>query len=224
LTVRDGEFVCLIGPSGCGKSTLLSLLAGYAVPSSGSILVDGTAVRGPSPQRVMVFQSPSLFPWCTVAENISFGMTLRASRHRYPDATKRVDDLVSLVGLDGFSKHYPFELSGGMRQRVEIARALAVDPAILLMDEPFGALDALTRLSLQRETLRIWENTKKTILFVTHDIIEAVMLADTVVVFSNRPARIKEVVRINVRRPRHRDGADVSAIARRIAELLEVTL
>lgn len=224
LNIRDGEFVCLIGPSGCGKSTLLSLVAGYAKSTRGTISVDGHTVEGPSPERVMVFQAPSLFPWYSVRRNIAFGMTLQANRGRYPNAPARVDDLLQLVGLQGFADHYPFELSGGMRQRVEIARALAVDPAILLMDEPFGALDALTRLALQREMLRIWESTRKTILFVTHDIMEAVMLADRVVVFSPRPARIKEVVSIDLARPRHRDSADAARMAHRIANLLGVTL
>lgn len=224
LEIRDGEFVCLIGPSGCGKGTLISLIAGYLEPTSGSIRVDGSTVSGPGPERVMVFQTPSLFPWCSVTENIAFGMKLGTNQARYPDVTGKVKELTKLVGLEGFEKHYPYELSGGMRQRVEIARALAVDPAILLMDEPFGALDALTRLTLQRETLRIWESTRKTIMFVTHDILEAVILADKIIVFSERPARIKEIFQITLGRPRRRDGADVAQIARDIADLLGVTL
>lgn len=224
LSIRDGEFICLIGPSGCGKSTLISLLAGYVKPTTGTVSVDGHVVEGPSPERVMVFQAPSLFPWYSVKDNIAFGMTLKANRGRYPDVGSRVNELIRLVGLQGFADAYPFELSGGMRQRVEIARALAVDPAILLMDEPFGALDALTRLSLQREMLRIWESTRKTILFVTHDIMEAVILADRVVVFSPRPAVIKEVVSIGLARPRHRDSRDAVLLAQHIAELLEVAL
>ncbi len=224
LNIRDGEFVCLIGPSGCGKSTLISLVAGYAKSTRGTIFVDGHAVEEPSPERVMVFQAPSLFPWYSVKQNVAFGMTLRANRSRYRDVSGRVAELLQLVGLQGFADHYPFELSGGMRQRVEIARALAVDPAILLMDEPFGALDALTRLALQREMLRIWETTRKTIMFVTHDIMEAVMLADRVVVFSARPAKIREVVSIDLARPRHRDGAEAARMARHIAGLLGVTL
>jgi NitT/TauT family transport system ATP-binding protein len=224
LTIDPGEFVCLIGPSGCGKSTLLSLLAGYMAPTSGRLGVAGRAIAGPSPERVMVFQSPTLFPWRSVEQNIAFGLTLRSNRPRFPDPGAVVADLIRLVGLEGFAKHYPFELSGGMRQRVEIARALAVNPDMLLMDEPFGALDALTRLTLQRETLRIWEETRKTVLFVTHDISEAVILADRVVVFTHRPARVREIVTIDLPRPRHRDSADVAAFTRRIAELLEVTL
>lgn len=224
LDIRDGEFVCLIGPSGCGKSTLISLIAGYVKPTAGSIAVDGHTVDGPSPERVLVFQTPSLFPWYSVKKNIAFGMTLKANQARYRNVASRVDELIELVGLQGFGDAYPFELSGGMRQRVEIARALAVDPAILLMDEPFGALDALTRLSLQREMLRIWESTQKTILFVTHDIMEAVMLADRVVVFSPRPAEVKEIVSVEISRPRHRTSPEAVGLAQHIAELLGVPL
>lgn len=224
LSIEKGEFTCLIGPSGCGKSTLLSLLAGYIQPLTGTVKVGGAPVSGPGPDRVMVFQSPTLFPWFTVAENIAYGMKLRANRQRFPNANDRVTDLTQLVGLSGFEQHHSFELSGGMRQRVEIARALAVDPDILLMDEPFGALDALTRMSLQRETLKIWEQTKKNIIFVTHDIIESIILADKVVVFSSRPANVKEIVEIDLPRPRHRDSNEVSAIASHIATLLDVTL
>lgn len=224
LDVRAGEFVCLIGPSGCGKSSLVTLLAGYGKPTAGTLSVDGIKVEGPAPDRVMVFQQPSLFPWYTVRANIAFGMKLNANRGRFSDPSARADELIQLVGLDGFGDHLPNELSGGMRQRVEIARALAVDPAILLMDEPFGALDALTRLTLQREMLRIWQATNKTVLFVTHDIVEAVLLADSIVVFSPRPATIKERVKIDLPRPRHRDSAEVGRIARHIADLLEVSL
>lgn len=224
LHIKEGEFVSLIGPSGCGKSTLLSLLAGYNEPTDGLLKVNSHEVSGPGPDRVMVFQSPTLFPWYSVRENIAYGMNLKSNRGRFPDVDLRVSQLINLVGLTGFDKHYPFELSGGMRQRVEIARALAVDPDILLMDEPFGALDALTRIALQRETLKIWEETQKTILFVTHDMIEAVILSDRVVVFSNRPARVQEIINIDLPRPRHRDSKEVIEIARKIATLLDVKL
>ncbi|WP_340149041.1 ABC transporter ATP-binding protein [uncultured Sneathiella sp.] len=224
LHIKEGEFVSLIGPSGCGKSTLLSLLAGYNEPTDGLLKVNSHDVSGPGPDRVMVFQSPTLFPWYSVRENIAYGMNLESNRGRFPDVDLRVSQLINLVGLTGFDKHYPFELSGGMRQRVEIARALAVDPDILLMDEPFGALDALTRIALQRETLKIWEETQKTILFVTHDMIEAVILSDRVVVFSNRPASVQEIIDIDLPRPRHRDSKEVIEIARKIATLLDVKL
>jgi ABC-type nitrate/sulfonate/bicarbonate transport system ATPase subunit len=224
LTSGKGEFVCLIGPSGCGKSTLLSLLAGYIKPSAGTLLVNGHPIDGPGPERVMVFQNPTLFPWYSVAENIAFGLRVTRKSKNSLGINRKVDGLIRLVGLEGFAKHYPFELSGGMRQRVEIARALAVDPDILLMDEPFGALDSLTRLQMQRETLRIWEETRKTILFVTHDIAEAVVMADNVVVFTRRPARVKETVPVRLRRPRHRDSAEVAEISRHLADLLEVKL
>jgi NitT/TauT family transport system ATP-binding protein len=223
LSVDPGEFVCMIGPSGCGKSTLLSIIAGYLKTSSGTVTADGELVLGPKPNRVMVFQNPTLFPWCTAAENIAFGLKLKAARATPEPIADTVQQLLSLVGLDGFGSHYPHELSGGMRQRVEIARALAVRPKILLMDEPFGALDALTRLNLQREMERIWQETGKTVLFVTHDIVEAVLLADRVVVMSQRPAAIKEIVHINLPRSRQRDDPAVVANSSRIAKLLDVT-
>src|SRR4029079_2714228 len=176
LAIKPGEFVCIIGPSGCGKSTLLSLIAGYLPPSTGRVLVNGRQISAPGPDRVMVFQQPTLFPWRTATENVAFGLTLRQARGRGPVVAEAVEHHLKLVGLTGFGDHYPFELSGGMRQRVGIARALAVTPEILLLDSPFGALDALTRLNLQREMGRIWEETSKTVLFVTHDIGEAVLL------------------------------------------------
>lgn len=220
--VRSGEFVCIIGPSGCGKSTLLSLVAGYATPSAGAVLVDGTPVSAPGPDRVMVFQSPALFPWLTAAENVAYGLRLRANRSRSSQWRERVAYLMSLVGLKGFEHHYPAELSGGMRQRVEIARALAVEPEILLMDEPLGALDALTRLTMQSELTRIWQETRKTILFVTHDIEEAVILADRVIVLTSRPSTVGEDIAVNLPRPRHRDESGVRTLSRRIAGLLGV--
>jgi NitT/TauT family transport system ATP-binding protein len=224
LAIGAGEFVALIGPSGCGKSTLLSLLAGYLAPSAGRVLLRGNGITAPGPDRVMVFQQPTLFPWLTAAENVGYGLRLSINRHRVDDRAQRVAALLELVGLRGFEKHYPFELSGGMRQRVEIARALAVEPLVLLMDEPLGALDALTRLTMQRELIRIWEETRKTVLLVTHDIDEAVIMADRVIVLSQRPAIVKEAIAVELPRPRHRDDPEVAAVARRIAGLLEVTI
>ena len=223
LDVEPGQFVCVIGTSGCGKSTLLSLIAGYLRPTGGRVVVDGERVRGPGPDRLMVFQQPALFPWCTAGDNIAFGLRLRAHRGNAQDVQASVDRLLALVGLSGAGNRFPFELSGGMRQRVEIARALAVDPRVLLMDEPFGALDALSRLSMQREMLRIWEQTRKTVVFVTHDIEEAVLLADRVVVLSQRPATVKETIDIPLSRPRQREDPKVGELARRVASLLDAS-
>ena len=198
LEVNDGEFVCLLGPSGCGKSTLLNIMAGFLSPTSGQVRIDGECVRGPDPRRIFVFQERGVFPWLTVEGNIGFGLfKLPESERR-----KRIDHYVKLVGLQEFEKAYPQELSGGMKQRVEVARALAVNPDMLFLDEPFGALDSITRLVMRGELLRIWEAERKTIIFVTHDIEEAVQLADRVVLMSARPARIQRVVEIDIAHPR----------------------
>ena len=208
LDVREGEFVCILGPSGCGKSTLLNIVAGFLAPTSGTVRIDGEDVSGPDPRRIFVFQERGVFPWLTVEGNIGFGL----GRLPKPEREDRIRHYVHLVGLDGFEKAYPHELSGGMKQRVEVARALAVDPDMLYLDEPFGALDSITRLEMRRELLRIWQAEKKTILFVTHDIEESVQLADRVVVLSARPARLRRVVEIDLPHPR-----DLSA--RRYLEL-----
>ncbi len=198
LEVGDGEFVCLLGPSGCGKTTLLNAMAGFLSPTSGEIRVDGEIVRKPDPRRIFVFQERGVFPWLTVEGNIGFGLSKlpRAEREQ------RVAHYVTMVGLQGFEKTYPQELSGGMKQRLEVARALAVNPDMLLLDEPFGALDSITRLIMRGELLRIWEAERKTIIFVTHDIDEAVQLADRVVVMSARPATIQQIVNIDIPHPR----------------------
>lgn len=198
LEVVDGEFVCLLGPSGCGKSTLLSTIAGFLKPTGGEIRIDGEVVRGPDPRRIFVFQERGVFPWLTVEGNIGFGLA-RLSR---ADRTQRVNHYIKMVGLEGFEKSYPHELSGGMKQRVEVARALAVNPDVLFLDEPFGALDSITRMVMRIELLRIWQAERKTILFVTHDIDEAVQLADRVVVMSARPGRIQQIVPIDISHPR----------------------
>ena len=198
LEVGDGEFVCLLGPSGCGKSTLLSTLAGFLSPTSGEVRIDGEIVQGPDPRRIFVFQERGVFPWLTVEGNIEFGL-FKLSR---AERDKRVAHYVKMVGLQGFEKAYPPELSGGMKQRLEVARALAVNPDMLFLDEPFGALDSITRLIMRGELLRIWEAERKTIIFVTHDIDEAVQLADRVVVMSARPAKIQQVVKIDIEHPR----------------------
>jgi NitT/TauT family transport system ATP-binding protein len=198
LDVMEGEFVCLLGPSGCGKSTLLNAVAGFLKPSSGRILVDGEAVRGPDPRRIFVFQERGVFPWLTVEGNIGFGLS-RLSR---AERAQRVSHYIRMVGLAGFEKSYPHELSGGMKQRVEVARALAVNPDVMFLDEPFGALDSITRMIMRGELLRIWQAERKTILFVTHDIDEAVQLADRVVVMSARPGCIRQIVSVDIPHPR----------------------
>jgi NitT/TauT family transport system ATP-binding protein len=202
LEVGKGEFLCIVGPSGCGKSTLLSTMAGFLSPTSGEVRIDGQVVSGPDPRRIFVFQERGVFPWLTVEGNIEFGLFKlpRAERQR------RIAYYIKMVGLGGFEKAYPAELSGGMKQRLEVARALAVNPDMLLLDEPFGALDSITRMIMRGELLRIWEAERNTIIFVTHDIDEAVQLADRVAVMSGRPARIQRIVDIDIAHPR-----DISA-------------
>ncbi|MFC3477728.1 ABC transporter ATP-binding protein [Halobacterium litoreum] len=200
LSVADGEFVCLVGASGCGKTTLFRVLAGLEAPTSGAVEVGGSPVTGPGVDRGMVFQSYNLFPWLTVEENVRFGLDQPACD--CADCAARVAHLVDLVGLSGFEDAYPKELSGGMKQRVAVARALAVDPGILLLDEPFGSIDAQTRDRLQSELLDVWRETEKTVLFVTHEIAEAVTLADRVVVLAADPGRVAATVEIDLPRPR----------------------
>jgi NitT/TauT family transport system ATP-binding protein len=200
LDVRPGEFVAVVGPSGCGKSTLLDILAGLAIPSSGEVLIDGKKVTGPALDRGIVLQGYALFPWRTTRENIEFGLEVKhVPKHLRREISDR---FIRMVGLEGFEKRLPHELSGGMKQRVALARALAFDPEILLMDEPFAAVDAQTRETLQDELLRIWEETRKTVIFVTHSIEEAVFLADRVVILAANPGRVREVVDIDLKRPR----------------------
>ena len=198
LAVKEGEFVCILGPSGCGKSTLLNIAGGFIPPTEGAVTIDGVPVTRPDPRRIFVFQERGVFPWLTVEENIGFGLF----RLQNGDKHTRIAHYIQLVGLQGFEKAYPRELSGGMKQRLEVARALAVDPDVLYLDEPFGALDSITRLQMRRELLRIWHAEKKTILFVTHDIEESVQLADRVVVMSQRPARIRREIVIDIPHPR----------------------
>ena len=198
LSVADGEFVCILGPSGCGKSTLLNIVGGFLQATSGKVLIDGQPVAGPDPRRIFVFQERGVFPWLTVEGNVAFGLFRLGPAER----AERIAHYVKLVGLEGFENAYPQELSGGMKQRLEVARALAVNPDVLFLDEPFGALDSITRLVMRSELLRIRRAEKKTILFVTHDIDESVQLADRVVVMSTRPATIRRIVDIDMPHPR----------------------
>jgi NitT/TauT family transport system ATP-binding protein len=203
LQVREGEFVSILGPSGCGKSTLLYIVGGFVPPSRGSITVSGRPVTGPGPDRGPVFQEFALFPWKTVLGNVAYGLREAGMGRR--EAEAQAETLIARVGLKGYESFYPKELSGGMKQRVAIARTLAYNPSILLMDEPFGALDAHTRVRLQNELLELWERDRKTVLFVTHAVDEAVFLSDRVMVMTRQPGRIKAVVEVDLPRPRRRD-------------------
>jgi ABC-type nitrate/sulfonate/bicarbonate transport system ATPase subunit len=214
LDIRGGEFVCLLGPSGCGKTTLLNVIAGFRRPSTGSIAVDGMLVHNPGADRGMVFQEYALFPWFTVEQNVQYGPRLRGASKA--ELRKIADHFLALVGLQAKKDQYPNQLSGGQRQRVAIARALANNPRILLMDEPFGALDAMTRESLQEELLQIWEADRRTCLFVTHSIAEAAFLADTIVIMKSYPGRIHAVLENAMPRPRDRTSDRYFAMYRKI--------
>lgn len=219
LDVDEGEFVCLLGPSGCGKSTLLNIVGGFESADSGSITIDGEEVRGTNAKRVFVFQEYGIFPWASVWDNICLGLREMPKEEQ----ASIVQDTIDLVGLTGFEGAYPMELSGGMKQRVEVARALAVAPDVIYMDEPFGALDSLTRITMRSELIRIWKASKPTILFVTHDVDESIQLADRVVVLSARPGRIADIVEIDMDHPRDQSGQRYGAIKRRLFTALGVT-
>lgn len=214
LEIEDEEFVCIVGPSGCGKTTLLRIIAGLETASSGEAKLMGKPISGPDPERGMVFQEYSLFPWRTVIDNIKFGLEMKEVEKAERDQI--AEKYLEMVGLSSFRDAYPFELSGGMRQRVAIARALANDPEVLLMDEPFGALDAQTRNMMQRELLEIWEKTRKTVIFVTHSVDEAVYLADRIVMLSSRPGRVCEIIPVNLPRPRERTAPEFAGVRRYI--------
>jgi len=218
LDVFEGEFLCIVGPSGCGKTTLLRMLAGLERPTEGEALVKGRPIEGPGPDRVMVFQDHVLFPWRTVLGNVLFGLELKGLSRR--EAVEEAMKYIKLVGLEGFEGAYPHELSGGMRQRAALARALACNPDVLLMDEPLSALDAQTRNYMQGELMRIWMETKKTMVMVTHSVEEALYLGDRVVVLTARPAKVKSVVEVELERPRDRFAPKFIDLRAKILEML----
>jgi NitT/TauT family transport system ATP-binding protein len=219
LDVEEGEFVCILGPSGCGKTTILRIIAGLESQTRGKILLNGKEISGPGSDRGMVFQEFALFPWRTVRRNIEFGLELKGIPPE--ERRERTQKFIELVGLNGFEDYHPYQLSGGMKQRVGIARALANEPAILLMDEPFGALDAQTRNLMQKELLRIWSETKKTVIFITHSVDEALFLADRIVVMTARPSSIGQIYEIKWPRPRDRASPEFAALRKQILAQLE---
>ncbi len=219
FSTEPGEFVALLGPSGCGKSTLLRLVAGLEPPAAGRLLTDGRPISGPDPSRVVVFQDPTLFPWRTVRDNVALGLEAQGLMKTHAG---RIAEALELVGLAGFAGAYPHQLSGGMAQRVSLARALVNDPALLILDEPLGKLDSLTRISMQSELVRLWQNAGFTALLVTHDVEEALFLAQRVIVLSERPARIVADLRVDKTYPRHRDDADLVALRTEVLGLLGV--
>ena len=221
LVCREGEFVCFLGASGCGKSTLLQIIGGIERPSEGAVVIDGHEIEGPSKALSMVFQDYGLFPWATVTDNVAFNLRARGVGRRERETA--VAEALDLVGLSGFATRFPHELSGGMRQRAGLARALTTKPKLLLMDEPFGALDTHTRANLQQELLSIWSRNSTTILFVTHDIDEALILADRIVVFRPRPGRIRSIVTPDLPRPRDPHSAEFLALARELEALVGPT-
>jgi len=220
LEIYEGEFLCLLGPSGCGKTTLLNIMAGFERPSSGSVFIDGVEVNEPHPKRITIFQEYALLPWRSVLGNVEFGLEMAHVPKKERQAKAR--ELLELVSLTGVESKMPKELSGGMRQRVAVARSLAVDPDILFMDEPFGALDALTRIRMEEELVGIWLKKKKTIVFVTHDIDESVYLADRIVILSALPGRLKEIIPIDAGRPRDRTSYEFVRLRERVFEALSL--
>jgi ABC-type nitrate/sulfonate/bicarbonate transport system ATPase subunit len=219
LDIADDEFLTVLGPSGCGKTTLLNIIAGFEGATGGELHLDGAAISGPGPDRGVVFQEYALFPWLTIQANIEFG--LRERRVPKAERVKRVRDQIATVGLNGFEHRYPQELSGGMRQRVALARVLANDPKILLMDEPFAALDAQTRTLMQEELLGVWSRARRSVVFITHNIEEAIFLGDRVVIMTARPGRIKDIVPINLPRPRDVMSSEFNQIRRQVTLAVE---
>ncbi len=216
LTINAGEFVCLVGPSGCGKTTLIQMMCGFEHPTAGRLLIDGAPVPGPNPDHIMIFQDYGLFPWRTVLGNVEFG--LESQGMAKAEARVRAQETLELVGLCPAAHKHPHEISSGMRQRVAIARALAVEPSLLFMDEPFGAIDAFTRLRLQDEILRLWEVKRTTVVFVTHDLDEAIALAQRVILMASSPGRVQRIVDIDLTYPRDRTHADFTEYRRVLFE------
>jgi ABC-type nitrate/sulfonate/bicarbonate transport system ATPase subunit len=224
IEIHAGEFVCLIGPSGCGKSTFLRLIGGLISPTTGEIKLDDTAIRNPGHERGMVSQDPTLFPWLTVYENVAYGLKIR---HIFKENKKEVNKFIKLVGLEGFEKSFPHQLSGGMAQRVSLARALVNNPKVLLLDEPFGALDAFTRMNMQDEILKLWKERGTTMVMVTHDVDEAIYLSDRILVMTPRPAKIEQVIDVEIGRGeyygRQRDNAEFLRLRSKILQILDFT-
>jgi ABC-type nitrate/sulfonate/bicarbonate transport system ATPase subunit len=220
LTIDKGEFAAIVGPSGCGKSTILRMLSGLEEASEGQVLANGQPITKPDPRRTLIFQEHALYPWRTVEQNVGFGMEL--SKVPSSERKKRVDEILEKVGLDGFQKYYPHQLSGGMRQRASIARALVLNPEVLLLDEPYGALDAITRLAMQNELIRLWRGTGRTVLLITHDIDEAVYLADTIYVMSPRPGHFIQTLHADMARPRNRNGQKFVELRQKIMDNLDI--
>lgn len=220
FTIEKGEFAAIVGPSGCGKSTVLRMIAGLETASDGKVLANGNPIGKPDPQRVLIFQEHALYPWRTVEDNVGFGLELAKVPAR--ERRERVDEVLDKVGLSGFQKYYPAQLSGGMKQRASIARALVMNPEVLLLDEPYGALDAITRLTMQNELIKLWRGSGKTVLLITHDIDEAVYLADTIYVMSPRPGRIISKVHADMPRPRNRNSAEFVKLREQIMGHLDI--
>lgn len=224
VDIKAGEFICLIGPSGCGKSTFLRLIGGLNSPTTGEIKLDESVIENPGHERGMVFQDPTLFPWLTVYENVAYGLRIR---HIYKENKKEVDKFIKLVGLEGFEKSFPHQLSGGMAQRASLARALVNNPKVLLLDEPFGALDAFTRMNMQDEILRLWRERGTTMIMVTHDVDEAIYLSDRILVMTPRPAKIEQIIEVAIGRSenlgRPRDGVDFLRLRSKILQILDFT-
>lgn len=220
LKVQKGEFAVIVGPSGCGKSTALRMFAGLDSPTTGDVLADQETITRPAPNRVMIFQEHALYPWLTIGDNVGFGLELNNVPKN--ERRKRVLEILEKVNLSGFEDYYPHQLSGGMRQRASIARALVMDPDVLLMDEPYGALDAITRLQMQNELIKLWQGSGKTVLLITHDIDEAIYLADRIFVMSSRPGRIVKELEPDLPRPRNRNGQRFVELRQEIMECLDI--